>query len=145
MSTLRFRGGAPRPQHREYVGDYVHGLYEPAGELVFPLPDHAKPLVSPGDPVLTGQNLAQGTYLPCSCSGTVKAVERRGTLAGERLCVAVENDGKYKVPEGSGDRSDWQEMPRSRIVERIAEAGVLKIDEKRIMRINRKISHAAAE
>ena len=129
MKNAIFRGGAPRPQHKEYVGDYVHNLYEPSGELVFPLPAKAEPLVSPGDPVLAGQPLAQGVL--CSCSGTVKAVERRAALRGEQICVVVENDRKFKAADGSGEKADWQELSRSEIIRRIVEAGVPGIDAKR--------------
>lgn len=129
MKNARFLGGAPRPQLKEYLGDYVHNLYEPAGELVFPLPAKASPLVAEGDPVLVGQSLADGVL--CSCSGTVKAVERRAALRGERVCVVVENDRKFRPAEGVGVKSDWQELGRSEILRRIAAAGAAAIDASR--------------
>lgn len=131
MKKPIFRGGAPRPQHKEYVGDYVHNLYEPAGELVFPLPEKAAPLAAAGDPVLAGQPLAQGAEVLCACSGTVKAVERRGARGGQRICVIVENDRKFKNVDGAGCSADWQELSRSEILRRIAEAGVPGIDKRR--------------
>ena len=131
MKKARFRGGAFRPQHKEYVGDYVHNLCEPAGELVFPLPAGAKARAAAGDPVLVGQSLAEGACVLCSCSGTVKAVERRPSLRGERMCVVVENDRRFTAAERIGVETDWQELSRSEILRRVAAAGVTGIDGKR--------------
>ena len=73
MKNLRLIRETVTPE-KEYVMDYVHLICEAAGEMVFPL-NGAAPLVAPGDEVLVGQSLAEGVC--CSCSGTVKALERR--------------------------------------------------------------------
>ena len=124
-----FRGGS-RPQDRkEYLQDYVHGVCEPAGDLVFPLPAGTNAMVAPGDEVLTGQKIAEGAdVVHCSCSGTVKAVERRAAPGGEKICIVVENDKRFRPAEGVGAAADWQEMGRGEILRRIAESGVIGMD-----------------
>ena len=127
-----FRGGA-RPQDRkEYLQDYVHGVIEPAGDLVYPLPGGTEPLVAPGDPVLAGQKLAQGAdVIHCACSGTVKTIERRPSAEGERICIVVENDRRFTPAEGVGAAADWQELSRAEILRRIADSGTAGMDARR--------------
>ncbi|MBR6115775.1 MAG: RnfABCDGE type electron transport complex subunit C [Oscillospiraceae bacterium] len=120
------------PPEKEYVLDYVHTLYEPAGDMIFPLSQRSgvtcRPLVAVGDPVLAGQQLSECAENPAlgawsSCSGTVKAIERRPTRTGEAECIVVENDRKFRTAEGVGVRTDWMELGRAEILRRIREAG----------------------
>ena len=127
MKNLRLIRETVTPE-KEYVMDYVHLICEAAGEMVFPL-NGAAPLVAPGDEVLVGQSLAEGVC--CSCSGTVKALERRSDGSKEVLCAVVDNDRKFRTAEGIGAKCDWQELSRSDILERIRLAGAVGTDPKR--------------
>ena len=73
--------------------------------MVFPLSQHigkpAKPIVKKGDAVLVGQRIAEAdgyvsAHIASSCSGVVKAIEKRLTLTGAMAdCIVVENDGQF--------------------------------------------------
>ena len=126
-----YRGDDPLDR-KEYLQDYVHVVAEPAGELVFPLSAGARALPAVGDAVLAGQPLTAGSDpIHCSCSGTVKAIERRLTARGEAVCIVVDNDRRFRTAEGVGVKNDWQEMTRSEILRRIGESGALGIDARR--------------
>ena len=130
MLKKTFRGGIRPYDGKEYLQDYVHVVYEPSGEMVFPLPPKGgKALVAPGDRVLVGQKIAESPGDParnvyCSCSGTVKTVERRPTAEGETVCITVENDRRFQPAEGIGAPADYQSLTREEILRRIAEAGI---------------------
>ena len=141
MLGKRLKKGLHPAARREYLGDYVHTVYEPAGETVFPLSDRfgvsGKALVAPGDAVLAGQRLSEGGAYPgdgafSSCSGTVKAIERRPTADGEAVCVVVDNDRRFRPAEGLGAAAEWQDMSRPEILRRIREAGVSGLNGKRV-------------
>ena len=126
------RGDWTPQDRKEYLQDYVHVVYEPGGELAFFLPKGAQPLPAVGDAVLAGQPLSQGGIpVHCSCSGTVKAVEKRPGPRGDALCVVVENDKRFRTAQSVGVKNDWQEMTRSEILRCIDASGALGIDEKR--------------
>ena len=124
MNNLRLIRETVTPE-KEYVMDYVHQICEAAGEMVFPL-NGAAPLVSPGDEVLVGEALAEG--ICCSCSGTVKALERRSDGRKEVLCAVVDNDRKFRPAEGIGAKRDWSELSRSEILEMIRLSGAVGND-----------------
>ena len=89
---ISFRGGIHPKGHKELSREAALRHFDPSpGEMVFPLSQHigkpAKAIVRKNDPVLVGQKLAEadGFVSACvisSCSGTVKAVEKRRTIAG---------------------------------------------------------------
>ena len=132
MRERVFRGGLRPQDSKSYIGDYVHTLYEPSGDLVLPLSSgfgaKASALVSVGDEVLVGQKLSECPQLPSlsahsPCSGRVKAIERRDTAAGSTDCIVLENDRKFRLSPGVGTKADWQELSRREILSRIIEAG----------------------
>ena len=107
----------------------------PQGEMVFPLSQHigkpAKPIVKKNDPVLVGQRIAEATgyvsaHIICSCSGKVKAVEKRRTLTGAMMaCVVVDNDGAFTPAEGFGQREDASKLTNDDILARVQEAAIV--------------------
>ena len=135
-----FRGGIRPQDSKAYIGDYVHLLYEPAGDLVIPLTAgfgaKAKALVSVGDEVMVGQRLSECPQLPSlgahsPCSGRIKAIERRETASGITECIVLENDRRFDLIDGVGAKIDWLELSRSDILSRIIEAGASGILPKR--------------
>ena len=128
MLMHRFRRGPIPDSCKEYMQDYVHTTCEPSGELVFPAPPGpAKALVAPGDRVLAGQPLWEcggQVRIHSSGSGTVKALERRPALPCERLCLVIENDRRFQTAPGVGKRTDWLELSRGALLERVLSAGV---------------------
>ena len=135
MMERTFRGGVHPDDGKEYSRDATLTVYEPKGELVFPVSQHigkpAKVAVSVGDAVLAGQLLAESdgyvsSNIHCSCSGTVKAIEKRRTLMGSLAeCVVVENDGKFETVKGMGIRTGYQKLSREEILQKIRDAGVV--------------------
>ena len=86
-----FRGGVHPRERKELSKEASLRRFDAKGEMVFPLAQHigkpAKAIVKKGDPVLVGQIIgaADGfvsANVISSCSGTVKAVEKRRTIAG---------------------------------------------------------------
>lgn len=133
--NITFRGGVHPDDCKEYSRDAALTVYEPSGDLVFPVSQHigkpAKILVKKGDPVLVGQKIADNDgYISAdihsSVSGKVKAIERRRTVAGSMVdCIVVENDGLYNTVEGFGEDTDYTVLDRKQILFRIREAGIV--------------------
>ncbi len=130
-----FRGGVHPFDGKELSRSAPLREYLPKGELVFPLAQHigkpAKAIVKKGDPVLVGQRIGEAdgfvsAHVICSCSGTVKAVEKRRTISGKMLeCIVVENDGQFNVAEGFGNREDISQITGDEIISRVQEAGII--------------------
>ena len=131
MLGKTFRGGVHPDECKHYA---PHTVYEPRGELVYPLAQHigkpATPLVRAGDRVLVGQKIAERDGYISSCihssvSGTVKTVERRATVMGAGECIVVESDGKYELYPGVGEAVDPDSLSPEQIIARVREAGVV--------------------
>ena len=135
MLRKTFKGGVHPDEGKEYAKDVPYQVYLPKGDLVFPLNQHigkpAKPVVKKGDPVLAGQIIAEadGFVSACivsSCSGKVKAVENRMTVAGTSApCIVIENDGNYTLAEGIGTETDAASLTEQEIKSRIQAAGII--------------------
>ena len=110
MAKHTFRGGVHPKEWKELSRDVPLCEVNPKGEMVFLLAQHigkpAKAIVKKNDTVLVGQIIAQAdgfvsANIACSCSGTVKAIEKRRTVSGAMgECIVVENDGEYRKTEG---------------------------------------------
>ena len=130
-----FRGGVHPKGHKELSREAPLRRFDAKGEMVFPLAQHigkpAKPIVKKNDPVLVGQRIAEAdgfvsANIICSCSGKVKAIEKRRTIAGAmQECIVVENDGLYTAAEGFGTREDISDISNEEILRRVADAGII--------------------
>ncbi len=139
VGTVRntFRGGVHPKEAKELSKEAKLLEFRPeAGtEMVFVLGQHigkpAKAVVKKNDPVLVGQCIAEAdgfvsANIICSCSGKVKAVEKRRTIAGSMLeCIVVENDGEYTKMEGVGEKQDASNLTKEEIIGRVREAGIV--------------------
>ena len=129
-----FRGGVHPHGFKELSREKPLALFDPKGEMVFPLQQHigkpAKPVVKKGDAVLVGQRIAEAdgfvsAHIYSSCSGTVKAIEKRRTLSGDLAeCVVIDNDGQFTLLEGVGVRDD-ADVSNQQIIDRVKEAGIV--------------------
>ena len=124
-----FRGGVHPRERKELSKEASLRRFDAKGEMVFPLAQHigkpAKAIVKKGDPVLVGQIIgaADGfvsANVISSCSGTVKAVEKRRTIAG----VLQENDGKYTETGAFDQKQDITNITNQEILKRVADAGI---------------------
>ena len=107
MGLLTFKGGLHPYDGKELSKDKPITEYLPQGELVYPLSQHigapAVACVKKGDRVLVGQKIAEaGGFVSAniysSVSGTVKKIEPRMTVSGNKVnAVVVENDGEYET------------------------------------------------
>ncbi|MCR4676391.1 MAG: electron transport complex subunit RsxC [Sphaerochaetaceae bacterium] len=132
---VTFRGGTHPKGCKSLSCNEPLRRFETKGEIVLPLVHGigrpAKPVVKKGDPVLVGQIIAEAegfvsANVACSCSGTVKAVEKRRTISGALLeCVVVDNDGLYTKAEGIGVKQDISSISGEEIIERVKHAGII--------------------
>ncbi len=130
-----FRGGVHPAGHKELTRELPLQLFNPTGEMVFPLQQHigkpAKPVVKKNDPVLVGQKIAEAdgfvsAHIFSSCSGTVKAIEKRRILSGQLAeCIVVENDGQFTLAEGIGRKEAEDSLSDNDIIQRVQDAGIV--------------------
>lgn len=135
MSVATFRGGAHPFEGKDMSKDKPVKKILPKGELVYPLSQHigapSKPIVAVGDIVLVGQPIAEtggfiSTDICCSVSGTVKAIEPRLTVSGDKVpSIVVENDNTYKTIPDFGKERDYTKLSKEEIREIIRKAGIV--------------------
>jgi electron transport complex protein RnfC len=130
-----FRGGVHPKEHKDLSRNAALRVFDAKGEMVFQLAQHIgkpeKAIVKKGDPVLVGQRIAEAdgfvsANVICSCSGTVKAVEKRRTISGAmQECVVVDNDGQYTETGTFGTREEIDGIANGEILRRVADAGII--------------------
>ena len=130
-----FRGGVHPREQKTLSSSIPLRICEPRGEMVFPLAQHignpSKSLVQKNDRVLVGQIIGaadghNSANVICSCSGRVKAVEKRRVFFGYLSeCVVVENDGQFTPVEGLGRETDTSSLSAAEILARIRCGGVV--------------------
>ena len=130
-----FRGGVHPEGHKELSRESRLRLFDPKGEMVFPLSQHigkpAKPVVKKNDEVKTGQLLAEAdgfvsAPIHSSCSGKVKAIEKRRVLGGGMAeCIVIDNDGLFTPFADYTQKQDPDTLSNHDILQRIQEAGVV--------------------
>ncbi|MCR5718958.1 MAG: electron transport complex subunit RsxC [Lachnospiraceae bacterium] len=134
MEKLTFKGGIHPYDGKDLSKSKPIRVYEPKGDLVYPLSQHigapAKPVVAKGDRVLQGQLIAEaGGFVSApiyaSVSGTVKAIEPRRVVTGEKVnSIVIENDNKYEEVEYT-PHPDYESMTREEVVGLIQAAGIV--------------------
>ena len=130
-----FRGGVHPEERKELSRDARLRLFDPKGEMVFPLQMHigkpAKPLVSKGDEVKVGQRIAEAdgfvsSHIHSSCSGKVKGIEKRRLLSGGMgECIVIENDGQFTALEDYSVRDSEGSLSNNDILQRVQDAGIV--------------------
>lgn len=135
MVKHTFRGGVHPAGRKELSRDVPLREYLPTGEMVYPLSQHigkpAKPIVKKGDAVRVGQRIAEAdgyvsANIICSCSGTVKGVEKRRVLTGGMMdCIVVDNDGQFTPVEGLGERQDFDAVSGGELLAKVRDAGIV--------------------
>ena len=130
-----FRGGVHPADQKVLSREAALREFNPKGEMVYPLQMHigrpAKAIVKKNDPVLVGQRIAQAdgfvsAHVYSSCSGVVKAIEKRRTVGGGTAeCIVVDNDGQFTRAEGFGTREDIYAITPKEIVKRVGDAGIV--------------------
>lgn len=130
-----FFGGVHPDDAKALSRDAKLTSFLPRGEMVFPLSQHigkpARAVVKKGDSVLAGQVIGEAdgfvsANVICSCSGKVKAVEKRRSISGALLeCVVVENDGQFTKAEGFGERRDPAKLSKEEILAAVKAAGIV--------------------
>ena len=130
-----FRGGVHPKGRKELSRQVPLRMFETKGDIVLPLSQGigkpAKPVVKKDDPVLVGQIIAEAdgfisSNVVSSCSGKVKAIEKRRTISGSsQECIIIENDGLYTPVEGMGVKEDVNLLSNDQIVERVKKAGII--------------------
>lgn len=135
MGRLTFTGGIHPYDGKDLTMDKPTTVLLPQGDLVYPLIQHigapAKPIVTKGDKVLVGQIIGEAngfvsSNIICSVSGTVKEIEKRLTVSGNKVdAIVVENDKEYKTIEGFGSDRDYTKLSKDQIRSVVKEAGIV--------------------
>ena len=130
-----FRGGVHPEGHKDLSRESRLRLFDPKGEMVFPLSMHigkpAKPVVKKNDEVKVGQLLAEAdgfisAPIHSSCSGKVKAIEKRRVLGGGMAeCIVIDNDGLFTPFADYTQRTDAAQLSNQDIIQRVKDAGVV--------------------
>ncbi|MBO6159391.1 MAG: electron transport complex subunit RsxC [Firmicutes bacterium] len=132
---ITFRGGVHPKEQKELSREKELRILNATGEMVFVMAQHigrpAKPIVKRGDPVLVGQRIAEAdgfvsANIISSCSGKVKAIEKRRTISGAMLeCIVIDNDGQYTMAEGIGEKQDISGITKEEILAKVKDAGIV--------------------
>ena len=135
MKKVTFQGGVHPNDQKAFSRDIPFSVYEPKGDMVFPLSQHigapANPVVTKGDEVLAGQIIAEaGGFVSAniisSCSGKVKSIEKRMTATGAKVqSIVIENDGEFRTVEGIGTEVDYRTLTKDEILGKIKAAGIV--------------------
>ena len=130
-----FRGGVHPDGRKDLSRDSRLRPFDPKGEMVFPLSMHigkpAKPVVKKNDEVKVGQLLAEAdgfisAPIHSSCSGKVKAIEKRRVLGGGMAeCIVIDNDGQFTPFANYTQRLSLEELSNQEILRRVQEAGIV--------------------
>ena len=130
-----FRGGVHPAGHKDLSRESRLRLFDPKGEMVFPLSMHigkpAKPVVQKNDEVKVGQLLAEAdgfvsAPIHSSCSGKVKAIEKRRVLGGGMAeCIVIDNDGQFTPYADYTQKIDAAKLSNSEIIQRVQAAGIV--------------------
>ena len=134
MAAFTFKGGIHPYEGKELSKDKPIGHIEPVGEMVYPLSQHigapATPIVEAGQRVLKGQKIAEANGfvsvpIYASVSGTVKSIEKRLIVTGDRVdSIIIENDGMYEEAPPMNVKP-VAEMTKADILTLIREAGIV--------------------
>jgi len=135
VSPATFKGGIHPSYNKEWTKD-KELVVAPVPKLVrIPLSQHigapSKPIVKPGDPVKTGQVVAEaGGFVSVpqhsSISGKVKAVkEFPHPFGGKMSAIEIESDGTDEKADPIHPPADWNSLSPDDIKERIREAGIV--------------------
>ena len=130
-----FHGGVHPESRKELSRDVPLRLFDPKGEMVYPLSQHigkpARAIVKKGDAVLVGQRIAEAegfvsAHIYSSCSGTVKAIEKRRTMFGRlQDSIVIDNDGQFTPADDFTTRRDISGITNDEILQRIQDAGIV--------------------
>lgn len=135
MRKATFQGGIHPGDGKQFSRDIPFSVYEPKGDMVYPLSQHigapASPVVKKGDEVLAGQVIARSAgfvsaNIISSCSGKVKAIEKRMIVTGTKIqSIVIENDGEFRTVEGIGTEVDYKTLTKEEILAKIKDAGIV--------------------
>jgi len=134
MAKLTFVGGLHPYEGKELSKDKPIKVVLPKGEMVYPLSQHigapATAIVAKGDRVLVGQKIAEASGfvsapIYASVSGTVKAIEERRVVTGDKvMSIVVDNDGVYEEAL-MAPKKPLDKMTKEDIIEAVKEAGIV--------------------
>lgn len=135
MKAATFKRGIHPFEGKDLSKNKPTKVILPKGDLVYPMSQHigapANPLVKVGDKVLVGQKIGEAVgfvsaNIYSSVSGTVKALEPRLTVSGNKdLSIIIENDNMYTPMVGLGNKRDYLKLTKEEIRSFIKDAGIV--------------------
>lgn len=134
MASFTFNGGVHPFDGKAMSKDKPMQAIIPSGEMVYPLSQHigapATPIVSVGDRVLKGTKIAEASGfvsspIYSSVSGTVKAIEKRLIVTGDRVeSIIIDNDDLYEEAPCLPHKP-IEDMTKEDILTLVKEAGIV--------------------
>jgi electron transport complex protein RnfC len=135
MSVLTFKQGIHPEYHKELTKDEPLRKAKRPKEIIIPLQQHIgaplKPIVEKGDHVKKGQKIGDtdsfvAAPVHSSVSGTVKAIEKVRTPAGQKtLSVIIEADEEDVFDDSLKPDKDIEQLSSKEIIDIIREAGIV--------------------
>ncbi len=135
MSVLTFKQGIHPEYHKELTKDEPLRNANRPKEIIIPLQQHIgaplKPIVKKGDHVKKGQKIGDtdsfvAAPVHSSVSGTVKAIEKVRTPAGQKtLSVIIEADEEDVFDDSLKPDKDIEQLSSKEIIGIIREAGIV--------------------
>src|SRR6056297_3143390 len=135
MSVLTFKQGIHPEYHKELTKDEPLRKAKRPKEIVIPLQQHIgaplKPIVEKGDHVKKGQKIGDtdsfvAAPVHSSVSGTVKAIEKVRTPAGQKtLSVIIEADKEDVFDDSLKSDKEIEQLSSKEIIDIIREAGIV--------------------
>lgn len=133
--AVNFKGGCHPDAKKNATYKKPIDEMKSAAELVFPMLMHkgspCGPIVEVGQRVLVGQKIAESTAedsapIHSSVSGTVKAIEPRINIDGEKiLSVVIENDFADEETEPAADYDRFRTLSAKELASLVREAGIV--------------------
>lgn len=137
MNLHTFKRGIHPPDGKALSKDKPIEVIMPdtGSKLVFPVSQHigapCTPLVAKGDRVLAGQKIAEAggfvsSPIHASVSGTVTDIKPMPTPSGAMVnSIIIENDGLMEFDPAIGKNTDYENMSKEDIINRVKEAGIV--------------------
>lgn len=135
MSVLTFKQGIHPEYHKELTKDEPLRKAKRPKEVIIPLQQHIgaplKPIVEKGDQVKRGQKIGDtdsfvAAPVHSSVSGTVKAIEKVRTPAGQKtLSIIIEADDEDVFDDSLKPDKEIEQLSSKEIIDIIREAGIV--------------------
>lgn len=135
LENLTFKGGVHIPENKDLTSSKAIERAREPKTVFIALHQHVgapcEAIVKVGDTVKVGQKIGESNAklsatVHSSVSGQVKSIKKMYTAQGIKCdCIEIESDGLNELDESIGVKSDWTNLSKEEIVNKIKEAGIV--------------------